>query len=158
VVPRPEELAEGGAAREDGGMDERVRADLSLGVKEDCGGPARPQSRPAAPPDAPERVRYAGVAALCFLAVALLSPLNVYLLIVVELLLWGRLAGRLGDEAVYAYPVAALAQTALFAVLWLPLDTATRRWPAPARCFATAALTAAYLGLWLAWNLWAFGP
>src|SRR5262245_950642 len=137
-------------------MDERVRADLSRGVKKGCGGPGWPESRPAAPPGAPERVRYAGVAALCFLAVALLSPLNVFLLFVVELLLVFRFAGRLGDKGVY--PLAALVQTALFGVLWLPLDAASRRWPAPARCLATVALTASYLAFWLAWNLLAFGP
>jgi hypothetical protein len=139
-------------------MDERVRAELSMRVRDDGRGLAQPRGHLPASPVPQERLRYSGVVALCFLAVALLSPLNVYLLIVAELLLWGRLAGRLGDEAVYAYPVAALAQTALFAALWLPLDSATRRWPAPARCFATVALTAAYLGLWLAWNLLAFGP
>jgi hypothetical protein len=140
------------------GMDERVRAELSMRVEEDGRGLAKPRGHLPASPGPRERLRYTGVAALCFLAVALLSPLNIYLLIVVELLLWGRLAGRLGNEAVYAYPVAALAQTALFALLWLPLDSATRRWPPEARCLATVALAASYLGLWLAWNLLAFGP
>jgi hypothetical protein len=130
-------------------MDERVRAELSVRVKDGGRGLAQPRGPASAGPR--ERLRYSGVAALCLVAVALLSPLNVYLLIMVELLF----GDRLGGKAVYA--LAALAQAALFGLLWLPLDSATRRWPAPARCFATVALTAAYLGLWLALNLLAFG-
>jgi hypothetical protein len=139
-----------------GGMDERVRAGPTPGVKEDGPGLARPRGHLLASPDSPERLRYTGVVALCFLVVTLLSPLNLYLLFAAGVVLELRLAGRLGDKAVY--PLAALAQTALFALLWLPLDAAARRWPAPARCLATVALTASYLGLWLAWNWLAFGP
>jgi hypothetical protein len=104
------------------------------------------------------RGRFHAEAMLCFLAVALLSllngPLQRWSLALLEAIFAGSLHDHYDDGGPLVPLLPALAQAGLFALLWLPLSTATRGWPDRGRA-ATVALTFGYLGLWVLWNLWA---
>ena len=99
--------------------------------------------------------RVAAVTVVCFLAVALTSPLNLTLLFVSYDLVEVCLGGRAADGSQGCLIVLAVVlQTALFAALWLPVWLLTRKRSWPVRAGAVVALTVAYLGAWLGWTLW----
>jgi hypothetical protein len=105
------------------------------------------------PPD----VRPVAVTVLCFLAVALVSPLS----LILGLVCWGVLANTFGsyfadNSGAVFYLLLAIVQTSLFGLLWLPVSSLSRGKSVAVRCGLVVALTLVYLAFWAGWTAWVY--
>jgi hypothetical protein len=97
----------------------------------------------------------AAVSVVCFLAVAFTSPLNITLLLVSARLVEECFGGYVADNSPALLICLTVAiQTSLFTVFWLPAVFITRKRSVAVRTGGVAALTLAYLGLWIGWTIW----
>jgi hypothetical protein len=100
-------------------------------------------------------VSVALVTVLCFVVVAFTSPFNLTLLLASCSLVEFCFGGYVADNSVgLVILLAALIQTALFALLWLPVYLMTRKRSLAVRVWSVIALGLVYLGLWVGWTVW----